>query len=125
MFYLFFAEWDGALCRACMDAFCYEAIAYQPLAVTQHSMSAPKRVLGPDEDGYTYPEFYEHAQGYYLEKLLLLSITEDQEKLWAITDELTVDEKACISTAVMWHYGVPRSVRWEKTNIFTAVCGIQ
>ena len=121
---LFLAEWDGGLCRACMDAFCYEAIAYQPLAVTQHSMSAPKRVLGPDEDGYTYPEFYDHAQGYYLEKLLLLSITEDQEKLWAITDELTVDEKACISTAVMWHYGVPRSVRWEKTNMFTAVCGI-
>ena len=65
---LFLAEWDGALCRACMDAFCYEAIAYQPLAVTQHSMSAPKRVQGPDEDGYTYPEFYDHAEGYYLGK---------------------------------------------------------
>ena len=54
---LFLAEWDGALCRACMDAFCYEAIAYQTLAVTQHSMSAPKRVLwgpGEKEDGCTY-----------------------------------------------------------------------
>ena len=128
---LFLAEWGGALCRACMDALCYEAIAYQTLAVTQHSTSAPKRVLGgpgEKEDGYTYLDFYDHAEGYSLEKLLKSCadrVTGDQEKLWAITDQLTVGEKACINTAVMWHYAVPRSVRWEKTNMFTAVCGIQ
>ena len=52
-------------------------------------------------------------------------ITEDQDKLRAITDSVMVNVKACISTVVMWHYGVPLRVRWEKTNIFTAVCGIQ
>ena len=100
---LFLAEWDGALCRACVNAFRYQTISYQPnLHVAR---ATPKRKLN-SSTGYTYPEFFEHAEGNWLEELLrncLGDVVLPQEVL----AELRVNKRACISTAVMWHYGVP------------------
>ena len=111
MHVLFLGEWDGTLCRTCVDAVRCQEISYQPPGDQPPSFSATVKRKFKSWTG-CYREFFEYAEWYRFEELLRASAEqeEDAECIHVPPSDLAevrVKSRASINAVVMWYFADP------------------